>query len=87
MSQSEPNKREAGASGEQQQIEEELPGDDGAPQRLTAPPADPYPQGDPPDDLMVASSPSRGQRRDLATARQSFRLAVGNPGDFFVDVM
>lgn len=87
MSQSEPSKREVGASGEQQQMEEELPGDDGAPRRLPGPPADPYPQADPQDDLPVASSPSRAQRRDLASARQSFRLAVGNPGDFFVDVM
>lgn len=87
MSQSEPSKREACASGEQKQMEEELPGDDGTPRRLLDPHADPYPQVDPQDDLPVASSPSRGQRRDLATARQSFRLAVGNPGDFFVDVM
>lgn len=87
MSQSEPSKREAGASGEQQQMEEELLGDDGTPRSLPGPPADPYLQVDPQDDLPVASSPSRGQHRDLATARQSFRLAVGNPGDFFVDVM
>lgn len=37
---------------------------------------------------------SRGQRLDLPTAQpgvsashQSFRMAMGNPGDFFVDVM
>lgn len=26
-------------------------------------------------------------KEDLPAGRQSFRLAVGNPGDFFVDVM
>ncbi|XP_028276072.1 segment polarity protein dishevelled homolog DVL-3-like [Parambassis ranga] len=41
-----------------------------------------------------SSPPSRGRRSDRSPAqteasssRQSFRLAVGNPGDFFVDVM
>lgn len=87
MNQSEPSKREAGASGEQQPTEEELPEKDTAPRRLPGPPAEPYPQVDPQEDLQVASSPPRAQRRDLAMARQSFRLAVGNPGDFFVDVM
>lgn len=89
-SQSEPSKREAGAPGEQQQqqlMEEELPGEDGAPRRPSGPPTDLHPQVDPQDDIPAASSLSRGQRRDLAAARQSFRLAVGNPGDFFVDVM
>lgn len=88
VSQSEPSKQDAGASGEQQLMEEEeLPGEDGDPRRPPVPPADQPPEGDPENDLLVASSPSRGQRRNLATARQSFRLAVGNPGDFFVDVM
>ncbi|XP_070685857.1 LOW QUALITY PROTEIN: segment polarity protein dishevelled homolog DVL-3 [Pempheris klunzingeri] len=32
-------------------------------------------------------SPSGGQRRDPPPPRQSFCLAVGNPSDFFVDVM
>lgn len=90
-SQSEPSKREAGAAGEQQQqqqlMEEELPGEDGAPRRPSGPPTDLHPQVDPQDDIPAASSLSRSQRRDLAAARQSFRLAVGNPGDFFVDVM
>uniref|UniRef100_I3KKZ9 Dishevelled segment polarity protein 3b n=1 Tax=Oreochromis niloticus TaxID=8128 RepID=I3KKZ9_ORENI len=43
------------------------------------------------EDLLPSS---RGQRHDLPTAqpgvsasRQSFRMAMGNPGDFFVDVM
>uniref|UniRef100_A0A3Q1EI53 Segment polarity protein dishevelled homolog DVL-3-like n=1 Tax=Acanthochromis polyacanthus TaxID=80966 RepID=A0A3Q1EI53_9TELE len=31
--------------------------------------------------------PPRGPRHELATSRQSFRLAMGNPSDFFVDVM
>ncbi|XP_030600736.1 segment polarity protein dishevelled homolog DVL-3 isoform X2 [Archocentrus centrarchus] len=38
--------------------------------------------------------PSRGERRDLSSvqpgisaSRQSFRMAMGNPSDFFVDVM
>lgn len=66
-------------------MEGELPGEDSAPRRQPGPPDEPYPQVDPQDDLQVASSPS--QRHGLATARQSFRLAVGNPGDFFVDVM
>ncbi|XP_042338232.1 segment polarity protein dishevelled homolog DVL-3-like, partial [Plectropomus leopardus] len=34
-----------------------------------------------------APSPPRGQRRDLSAPRQSFCLAMGNAGDFFVDVM
>lgn len=43
------------------------------------------------EDLLPSS---RGQHHDLPTAqpgvsasRQSFRMAMGNPGDFFVDVM
>uniref|UniRef100_A0A3P8TUL1 Dishevelled segment polarity protein 3b n=1 Tax=Amphiprion percula TaxID=161767 RepID=A0A3P8TUL1_AMPPE len=31
--------------------------------------------------------PPRGPHHELATSRQSFRLAMGNPSDFFVDVM
>ncbi|XP_044059128.1 segment polarity protein dishevelled homolog DVL-3 isoform X1 [Siniperca chuatsi] len=38
-------------------------------------------------DLPPAPSPSRGQRRDISASRQSFCLAMGNPSDFFVDVM
>ncbi|XP_026186699.1 segment polarity protein dishevelled homolog DVL-3 [Mastacembelus armatus] len=45
-------------------------------------------------DLKDPPSPPRGQHQDLSsappeisTSRQSFRLAMGNPGDFFVDVM
>lgn len=34
-----------------------------------------------------ASSPSQAERRDPPASRQSFRLAMGNPSDFFVDVM
>ncbi|XP_041796056.1 segment polarity protein dishevelled homolog DVL-3 [Chelmon rostratus] len=34
-----------------------------------------------------APSPSRSEQRDLSASRQSFCLAMGNPGDFFVDVM
>ncbi|XP_029302425.1 segment polarity protein dishevelled homolog DVL-3-like [Cottoperca gobio] len=39
------------------------------------------------EDLPPAPSPPRGQHRDLPASRQSFCLAMGNPGDFFVDVM
>nr|XP_046244128.1 segment polarity protein dishevelled homolog DVL-3 [Scatophagus argus] len=38
-------------------------------------------------DLPPAPSPSRAQRPDLSASRQSFCLAMGNPSDFFVDVM
>ncbi len=38
-------------------------------------------------DPLPAPSPSRAQRHDLSTSRQSFCLAMGNPSDFFVDVM
>uniref|UniRef100_A0A3B4WVZ9 Dishevelled segment polarity protein 3 n=1 Tax=Seriola lalandi dorsalis TaxID=1841481 RepID=A0A3B4WVZ9_SERLL len=45
-------------------------------------------------DPPLAPSPSPGQRQDLSSvppeisaSRQSFHLAMGNPSDFFVDVM
>ncbi|XP_035535541.1 segment polarity protein dishevelled homolog DVL-3 [Morone saxatilis] len=38
-------------------------------------------------DLPPAPSPSQAQPGDLSASRQSFCLAMGNPSDFFVDVM
>ncbi|XP_076590736.1 segment polarity protein dishevelled homolog DVL-3 isoform X2 [Chaetodon auriga] len=38
-------------------------------------------------DPLPAPSPPRGQHHDLSASRQSFCLAMGNPSDFFVDVM
>lgn len=38
-------------------------------------------------ELPPALSPSRAQPSDLSTSQQSFCLAMGNPSDFFVDVM
>uniref|UniRef100_A0A8P4GNT7 Dishevelled segment polarity protein 3b n=1 Tax=Dicentrarchus labrax TaxID=13489 RepID=A0A8P4GNT7_DICLA len=38
-------------------------------------------------DLPPAPSPSQAQPGNLSASRQSFCLAMGNPSDFFVDVM
>nr|XP_029132325.1 segment polarity protein dishevelled homolog DVL-3-like isoform X2 [Labrus bergylta] len=39
------------------------------------------------DSEDLAPLQARGRHRDLAATRQSFCLAMGNPSDFFVDVM
>ncbi|KAM6988127.1 LOW QUALITY PROTEIN: segment polarity protein dishevelled homolog DVL-3-like [Tautogolabrus adspersus] len=39
------------------------------------------------DSEDLAPLQARGRHRELAAARQSFCLAMGNPSDFFVDVM
>lgn len=75
-SQSEPAKQEVGSSSDKQ-LAAASPDYD----RNQQPPSS-FPK-----DLPPAPSPARGRHRDLATARQSFCLAIGNPGDFFVDVM
>lgn len=38
-------------------------------------------------ELAPGLSSSRAQLGDLSTSQQSFCLAMGNPSDFFVDVM
>ncbi|XP_070761640.1 segment polarity protein dishevelled homolog DVL-3 [Enoplosus armatus] len=43
--------------------------------------------GDKDSKVPMAPLPSRGQHRDISASRQSFCLAMGNPSDFFVDVM
>lgn len=61
------------------------PGDDGTQQHLT------FISGLLGDkdskELPPALSPSQAQHGDLSTSQQPFRLAMGNPSDFFVDVM
>ncbi|XP_074535428.1 segment polarity protein dishevelled homolog DVL-3 [Halichoeres trimaculatus] len=75
-SQSEPAKQEVGSSADKQLAAASPDNDD-----------NPQPPTSFSKDLPPAPSPARGRHRDLATARQSFCLAIGNPGDFFVDVM
>uniref|UniRef100_A0A3B5AGX6 Dishevelled segment polarity protein 3b n=1 Tax=Stegastes partitus TaxID=144197 RepID=A0A3B5AGX6_9TELE len=77
-SESDPPKREASASPDQQPAAESP--SDGSARRSPASVSGLHGNDDVPP-------PSRGQRREIATSRQSFRLAMGNPSDFFVDVM
>ncbi|KAL7400938.1 hypothetical protein ABVT39_020198 [Epinephelus coioides] len=84
-SQSEPNKQEVSASTDKQ-LAAESPGDDDG--TRTPPTSFSGLHGNKDsEDLPPAPSPPRGQRRDLADPRQSFCMAMGNPSDFFVDVM
>uniref|UniRef100_UPI0037E91772 segment polarity protein dishevelled homolog DVL-3 n=1 Tax=Semicossyphus pulcher TaxID=241346 RepID=UPI0037E91772 len=79
-SQSEPTKQEVGALSDKQ-LAECSPGNDSTRQPPTSI------SGLHGNKNSKDLSPSRGQRRDLSTTRQSFCLAMGNPSDFFVDVM
>ncbi|XP_041652826.1 segment polarity protein dishevelled homolog DVL-3 isoform X2 [Cheilinus undulatus] len=81
-SQSEPTTQEVGVSSDKQ-LTEGSPSNHSARQPLASFSG---PQGNK-DSKDLAPSPARARHRDLATARQSFCLAMGNPSDFFVDVM
>ncbi|XP_038548392.1 segment polarity protein dishevelled homolog DVL-3-like isoform X2 [Micropterus salmoides] len=79
---SEPTKQEVGASPDTK-LAAQSPGEDGTQQPPTS-----GLRGDKDSEAFLpAPSPPRGQRRDIPPSRQSFSLAMGNPGDFFVDVM
>ncbi|XP_049431556.1 segment polarity protein dishevelled homolog DVL-3 [Epinephelus fuscoguttatus] len=84
-SQSEPNKQEVSASTDKQ-LAAESPGDDDGTRRPPTSFSGLHGNKDS-EDLPPAPSPPRGQRRDLTDPRQSFCMAMGNPSDFFVDVM
>lgn len=76
-SESEPTKQEVSALPDKQLVEES-PGDDGISGLLGNKDS---------KELLSTPSPLRAQRGDLSATRQSFCLAMGNPSDFFVDVM
>lgn len=85
--QSEPAKQEVSASPDKQ-LPAESPGGGGGDDSTRRPPTSFSGLHGNTDSKDLPPEPSPGgRRRDLPAPRQSFCLAMGNPSDFFVDVM